>query len=218
VSTTTLEAAASRDAQLTPDPKEAKIVAAAHAEFLEHGYAGTSMDSIAGRARVSKTTLYTRFSSKDALFAAVIAAECGRHGMRFRPEEFRGLPVEEALFRIGRRFVDLITSHEAVLAHRIVTAEASRFPEVAQAFFDAGPVQGRRTVAAYLADAAERGELELDDPEFAASQLLMGLKGTCVAEVEFGVADVPPPAERDAHVRRVVRFFLDGARPRGIAV
>ena len=55
----------------------------------------------------------------------------------------------------------------------------------------------------------------LEDPESAASQLLMGLRGMCVAEAEFGVADAPPRAQRDAHVRRVVRLFLDGARPRG---
>src|SRR5215471_10405262 len=55
-----------------------RILAAARSLFLNLGYGETSMDAIARRAAVSKATLYSHFDGKDALFAALIMAEC-RH-------------------------------------------------------------------------------------------------------------------------------------------
>ena len=44
-----------------------EIIQAAVDEFLENGYDGTSMESIARRAGVSKGGLYHHFSSKDEI-------------------------------------------------------------------------------------------------------------------------------------------------------
>jgi AcrR family transcriptional regulator len=49
--------------------------------FTRNGYAGTSLDAIAGRARVTKGALYHHFSGKQALFEAVM------EGMRRQAKE-----------------------------------------------------------------------------------------------------------------------------------
>ena len=54
-----------------------KILAAAEVQFLAHGYLGTSMDAVTEQAGVSKQTVYAHFTSKEALFRAVIAAMTG---------------------------------------------------------------------------------------------------------------------------------------------
>ena len=56
------------------DRKRQAIVDAAIAEFREHGFEVANMDRIAGRAQVSKRTVYNHFSGKDALFRAVYEA------------------------------------------------------------------------------------------------------------------------------------------------
>lgn len=198
----------------TLDRKEHQILAAARDAFLKHGYAGTSMDLVVGSARVSKATLYSRFPSKEALFAATMAAECGRRGMRFAPDEFAHLPVDEALRQIGLRFVALVQSPEAVRVMQIVTGEAARFPELGRTFFEAGPARARAAVAAYLTDAAARGVLALGDPDFAAGQFLMACKGEACLRTELGIDPALTPAERELHVAKVVRLFLAGASPR----
>lgn len=48
------------------------ILAAALAEFAEHGLAGARMDTIAATAGVNKALLYYYFRSKDELYAAVL--------------------------------------------------------------------------------------------------------------------------------------------------
>lgn len=196
------------------DPRETRILEAARDVIMEHGYAGAAMDLVASRAKVSKTTLYTRFPSKEALFAATVTAVCTKRGMRFTPAEFAGLPIDEALTRIGRRFLDLLHSPEAVRVHQIIIGEAQQFPEVARIFYEAGPAQARAALAAYLADATARGLLALDDPGFAAGALLIALKGALGSELELGLRPPPDLDEREVLIARTVRLFLDGARPR----
>ena len=49
-----------------------EILDAAAIEMAEQGYSGMSMDDVAGRARVSKPTIYSRFPAKRALALAVV--------------------------------------------------------------------------------------------------------------------------------------------------
>ena len=182
--------------------------------FLERGYAATSMDMVAQRARASKTTLYTRFPSKEALFAATITAECEARGMAFSPADFDGLSIGEALQQIGRRFLDLICSEAAVCLHQVITGEAARFPEVAEAFKRVGPDRICGAVAEYFAHAKARGQLDIDDPVFAAEYFLTSLKGMLHGDLVLGVRETPSEAERERFVSNVVRLFLKGATPR----
>lgn len=57
----------------TPSDRLVKLLDAAAAAFVEHGFQRTQMDDIAERLGVSKGTVYRAVDSKDTLFAAVIA-------------------------------------------------------------------------------------------------------------------------------------------------
>lgn len=48
------------------------ILDAAVVEFEQHGFRRVALDDVARRARVSRTTIYRRFTNKDELIAAVI--------------------------------------------------------------------------------------------------------------------------------------------------
>ena len=51
------------------------ILDAAVVEFEQHGFRRVALDDVARRARVSRTTIYRRFSNKDDLVSAVIERE-----------------------------------------------------------------------------------------------------------------------------------------------
>jgi AcrR family transcriptional regulator len=57
------------------DPTTEAILDAAVVEFERHGFRRVALDDVARRARVSRTTIYRRFSNKDELVAAVIERE-----------------------------------------------------------------------------------------------------------------------------------------------
>jgi AcrR family transcriptional regulator len=58
-----------------PDPTTEAILDAAVVEFEQHGFRRVALDDVARRARISRTTIYRRFSNKDQLVAAVIERE-----------------------------------------------------------------------------------------------------------------------------------------------
>src|SRR3954454_8803773 len=51
---------------------EDKILGGALDEYGEHGWAGFTMDAVARRARVGKSTVYLRWPDKDALLTAAV--------------------------------------------------------------------------------------------------------------------------------------------------
>lgn len=59
---------------LYAESTRAALVDSAVALFTEHGYAGTSLDEVAKRARVTKGALYHHFLGKQALFEAAFDA------------------------------------------------------------------------------------------------------------------------------------------------
>src|SRR5688500_20185090 len=64
-----------RAAHLGPERRRPLVLDAAYRLFLEHGFEGTSMDSIAQAAGVSKPVVYDCFASKDELFTAMLDRE-----------------------------------------------------------------------------------------------------------------------------------------------
>lgn len=195
-------------AEPTKDARELQILEAARDLFLDQGYAATSMDQVASRARVSKTTLYTRFPSKEVLFESTIRWRCSAHGMVFTPETFADFTIADALAAIAQRFLDLLNSPEAIRVEQVVIGESVRFPEVARIFLEAAPGQTVQTVSAFMASAMAQGKLAPGDPVLMARHFLM------VVKAHSAGGDPACPMPMSAPVAATVALFLDGARPR----
>ncbi|GAA2419571.1 TetR/AcrR family transcriptional regulator [Actinomadura vinacea] len=60
------------------DDLDARILDAALAEFETYGLRRVSVEDVAKRARVARTTIYRRFTGKEQLLQAVILRECRR--------------------------------------------------------------------------------------------------------------------------------------------
>ncbi|ACY99254.1 MULTISPECIES: TetR/AcrR family transcriptional regulator [Thermomonospora] len=73
-----MEGLLSRRAEAEPDALDVRILDAALAEFETYGLRRVSVEDVARRAGVARTTIYRRFSNKDQLLQAVILRECRR--------------------------------------------------------------------------------------------------------------------------------------------
>ncbi|CAA7619204.1 TetR/AcrR family transcriptional regulator [Magnetospirillum sp. UT-4] len=188
--------------------KRAAILDAAQACFLESGYAGTSMDQMAARAGVSKATIYAHFQGKDELFGAIICRRCddeadGLGAVAATP----GQDARAALTAAGRQLLDMFLSPEVLRIYRVVVAESARHPDLADAFYRAGPVRGRQRVADLLAGLAARGELRLDDPWQATDAFIGMLRSECFQRALFGLPP-NPAATPDSTVAAAVDIML----------
>ncbi len=95
------------------------------------------MSTIAARVGGSKGTLYNYFRSKAELFVAVIQNQCEiQQNQWFDVSE---TDIRRFMTELGRRFVRLLLSDEVITLHRIVVAEATRFPEIGEALYEPGP-------------------------------------------------------------------------------
>ncbi|MBN8900703.1 MAG: TetR/AcrR family transcriptional regulator, partial [Rhodospirillales bacterium] len=128
---------------LSPE-KHAQILRGAAEVFAADGYEGASMARIATVAGVSKGTLYNYFPSKAALFTAFVQDQCDRNLAHiFDAADHDGDPAT-VLAGICRRMMQMMLSPVGLTIYRVMIAEAAKFPELAQSFFELGPERGIR--------------------------------------------------------------------------
>lgn len=197
-----------RVAGADPD-KRHQILEGAHAVFTARGFDASSMADIAAAANVSKGTLYVYFEDKEHLFVALIEREREKQKQGIY-EALADIPdLAQALSRFGERLVRLITGGFALSAQRIVLGVAERMPELGREFYERGPMQGTRRLAAFLQRRAELGELSIEDPALAASQFIDLCQSTLTRPRLFNAVPTPPDDEEIARVvGSAVAMFL----------
>jgi TetR/AcrR family transcriptional regulator, mexJK operon transcriptional repressor len=178
--------------------REEHLLDVATAVFLDKGFKGASMIEIARRAGASKQTLYARYPSKAALFAALIERKAAGLFAAIGPLG-DGRSLRETLVHMGAKMLDLIVSDEARGVHRVVIAECMEFPELGEIFWERGPGRVRGMLAEYLRAQQKRGLIECDDPEQAVEIFLGLLVSGASLRAWLGI---PPTFTRTAAQRR----------------
>lgn len=190
------------------DARRHSILVIAREVFLREGYAAASMSAIAAKVGGSKGTLYNYFPSKEALFAAVVQHQCAQDQAELWDMDLETDNVAETMTLLGRRVLRLMLSEEVLAIHRMVVAECTRFPEIGEALYEAGPRQGKKPLIQYMTRCIEKGLLKGDDPErmaFQAGELAMaGLYRRRL----WNVGPPPTEAEIEANVEAAVRVFM----------
>ncbi|MBL8658678.1 MAG: TetR/AcrR family transcriptional regulator [Rhodospirillales bacterium] len=188
--------------------KTARILDAAREMFLAHGFGATSMDALARCAGVSKATIYAYFDGKEALFAALVSEECARLDGEIATSSATGESPGTALPRLAGQFLALLLSPWALAIHRVVVAEAPRFPELGIVFYRAGCAAMKARLEAYLRQAVARGELVVPDPALATTQLIGLIRGDLQLRCLLEPSLRPSPAEIDRYACAAVDVFL----------
>lgn len=194
--------------------KKSAIVRAALELFLRDGFERTSVDAIADLAGVSKRTIYNHYEDKRTLFLAVIHETYG--------------PMIDAIYAVIDKYLTDVTdpaeslagfategamiafrSTERAALIRLMMAEASHFPELQREQMRPFTVTDR--LAQRLADMAERGLLDIADPDEAANHLFALTFGQLNNRSLFGARSLA-----DDEIRRMtlggVRAFIRAYR------
>ena len=188
--------------------KGSAILEAARQLFTAHGYDGASMDQIAAEAGVSKLTVYSHYGDKETLFAEVVKSFCEQQLPASLFEPRPELPLRERLLAIARAFFAMISSADAVAAHRILCSPRMADSHLPALFWDAGPQRVQDAFAGLLRARIAAGELEIADVERAAAQFFILLKGQPHARMMFGCCGNLQRAEAERHVVATVDLFL----------
>ena len=189
--------------------RDARLVEIAAAMFLERGFDGTTIDAVAEAASVGKATLYARYRDKGALFAAVFRRQIDRWlAVSALAPPAAGDRVEDVLLAMGRRMMAAALTPEAVAINRIVMAQATRFPELAEMVHREGWQRSNASVAAVLAHFAADGQIALEDGDLAADLFLSLVIGRQARLAVLGIET--DPAQVDRRVQAAVALFVKG--------
>jgi TetR/AcrR family transcriptional repressor of mexJK operon len=196
------------DALSRKDRKRAEIVAIAQNLFFTDGYAVTSMSQLAAALGGSKTTLYNHFRSKRDLLLAVVQdvvkPKPDDYDHRAEPNEFRAW-----LHWFGVSTLKRITSPNYISLQRLAAAEATRFPEIGQAFFEA-VAPGYQMASELFANAMRDGVLRRASQNVAVEHFLELCSGWMLRRAIWNIQPIPTDQEIEANVRDAVAAFMDG--------
>lgn len=193
------------------EAKRDAILEAARKVFMDVGFGAASMDAIANEARVSKQTVYNHFGSKEELFAAMIRFWVEQKLIAFNQAAAAGKP-EETLRTIAHQFLDHGAAEQRVAMYRILMAEAPRFPELGEIFYNSGPKVVRKFVADYLAEQDARGVLRVENPQLTSEQFFGMLNG-CQLKAQLGIDRLPDKKAIDAYIDHAVGLIMRACSP-----
>ncbi|WP_426138989.1 TetR/AcrR family transcriptional regulator C-terminal domain-containing protein [Pseudomonas sp. DWP3-1-2] len=200
------------------ETRRAAMVETAAAVFLEMGYEGASMKEVSTRLGGSKATLYGYFSSKEALFIAVVQMYATSHLYNAVSDLLvtsrTGVSLEESLLQFGRKMLKIVLNDStAIKVYRMVLSESGR-SDIGTLFYESGPSQGIDALATLMSAAVESGELRKGNPKILAKQFLSLI--TAEPEERLFQRDPQPMTllQIDEMVATAVDMFLRGATPR----
>jgi AcrR family transcriptional regulator len=192
-----------------------KILDIATALFLSGGYGSTSIEAICRRARISKRTFYHRFADKPALFEAVVR----RIVERLRPPNDAGLFVggtlEQLMLGLARALLRAALMPEALGLHRVIIAEAGRFPALAATVAGQGARQEGIVRIGALLERMTPG-ITAEAARFAAAQFMFMVIAIPQRRA-LGMGAPMTDQELETWAADTVKLFLDGYRGRNSA-
>lgn len=196
----------STQAQTTHIGKRELVRDAAIQVFIEDGY-GASMERIAARAGVAKQTLYNQFGNKENLFAEVIRQSVDDITVSLGDSKAN---LRLSLLRFAAAFRAKALSPHGLGMHRALIAEAPRFPKLARVIHEKGAANARDTLAKFLQQAMDSGQLRKTDAQFVAEMLLSMLAGFERVRLLYGVKADPTSLNEKQKCVAIVDCFLNG--------
>jgi TetR/AcrR family transcriptional repressor of mexJK operon len=184
--------------------KREAIIKAARSLFASQPFDLVTMETVAMRAGVSKMTVYSHFRDKETLFETIVLMTSDQMISALSgPEQGGGL--RERLIAVGTVVLTVILGTDiCTMAHSLPAAlRANR--SLADRFYAAGPGRVRGALASIIAASAE---LEVDDPEMAADDLVSLWEGSMPAKIAFGLAGLSTSEEIARRALRGTEVFL----------
>lgn len=197
----------------TREDREAAIVDAGLALFLEKGFAASKVDEVAKRAGVAKGTVYLYFPSKDDLFHAVVRRSLEPlidvvEDLAHAPDA----PTAEVLARVFRALYDEVVATERREVLRLLISEGARFPKLTTYYHTAVVRRGGAALRALVANAVARGEFR-DGPATRRPEVLMG--PALMALIWTLVFQDIDPLDLDAVLAAHIDLVLNGVKAQG---
>jgi AcrR family transcriptional regulator len=189
-----------------------RVHAAVRELMAEQGFR-VSMDAVALRVGCSKQTLYADFGSKQALMRSVVQEHMDLSTARLGDAD---ADLRQTLVDFAMQHAARLSDPTIVTTCQLLIAEASAFPEQAQALYRDGLDTLQQRLADWLEQRMQRGELRREAPRPAAELLLSMVVGLEFERRRFAVAHRQSDAQRRQWAEFSVDAFLRALAPAAV--
>lgn len=174
-----------------------KAVATAVLAFIQNGVIDFSVQDVAHKSGVARSTVYARWPTRDALITEALTL----HSLEFKTEPGRN--VRETLRNFAFSFRDFsLQPAERAINALVASSECGFIMQETQRIW--GEIA--RDLSAHLEDARKRGEIRDDiNPVTVVASLMASISGLVV------LAKMPPS---DSFIEELVVLHLDGCAGR----
>jgi len=187
-----------------------QLIAVAEQQFLQHGFANTSVNAIVREAGGSLATLYAEFGSKESLFESVLSERAARFFPEERSAPKQPLDAKAELRTLATQMLKRMLSDDGLAIYRLAVHEAPRFPALRRALLEVGMPGLLDRTARYLQALTNRGALTIESESeaarLAASRFIALVQGQIVFSAACG--GTISARARTAHVNDAVEAFL----------
>lgn len=191
------------------------ILSVAGESFLTNGYAGTTMSAVAATLGGSKSTLWSYFPSKAALFEAAIDHAIAAHHEQLSESLVPCADLVATLVRFATKLLGTATSPKAIALQRLVQAESGRFLEVADIFYRRVTRRTRELLADFLAASMTRDLLRSDSADIAARIFIALCMSGSHQQLMLRRLDAPTPQSIAEDAELAIDVFLRAYRAEG---
>jgi len=190
---------AGRPKNNTVGQRRDELLATALDMFLEHGYDGVSLTTLAQVAHVAIRTIYVKFGGKDELLHAILAAEAASHARQIDDLDLDGLPFQDKMERLAVHLWERSSDPRLLRLKAIVFAHPDR--RMADEWRAANPGQLAGVAKREFAAASQLFD-ETMPPELLWEHFLSCVLGSCAILGEY--AEVVP---KERIARSLVLFM-----------
>ncbi|MEE2732056.1 MAG: TetR/AcrR family transcriptional regulator [Pseudomonadota bacterium] len=186
---------------------EDQLLAVALQEFQDQGYGAASVSRIVKTAGMSKTTLYSRYPSKEQLFRAILKQQIERYSpWASLTVDTGGKPnLEKGLTAYANRTLELSLANDEVAVNQLIYSEIHRFPELGKAASERTEI-GIRRIAEFIEQCAHADNLPCKDASAVAEVFIHMIRGWYINAM-LSKRDVAEK-ERLAWVEKAVRTLV----------
>jgi AcrR family transcriptional regulator len=198
--------------RFTAEDRKQQILGIATELFANQGFNGTTTREIANRAKVNEAIIFRHFPTKEELYWSVIEAKCGTGGGRARIRErlARGGDLREVFTDISEGILQRRQNDQTLT--RLLFFSALEKHSLSERFFKTYIAEYYETLAEFIRERMESGELRTADPILAARGFFgMVIYHSLVQEL-FGAKRYQQYDLREVS-ETIVSMWLDGMLP-----
>ncbi len=187
--------------------KKAAIIQAAIELFQVNGFQGTSMDTVAAKAEVSKRTVYNHFPSKQDLFETIAQSVWQTANQATSVDFNQHVGVSEQLIALAMKELAVVSEGNFMRLSRVLMAEFIHNPAMAQSILERFDSE-ESSLTIWMQQAGKQGALNVSDAAQAGAQFHSLIKAQAFwPQIMLG-KDAIPAQDHAAFAQQVCIMFL----------